>query len=81
MDIDPTPAESKNLKVVANALERQDDTLDGPEAAEEDGSKVDHSMKALGQNSRRAFLGELKKLIERSDVILQVCVSVSSYYA
>lgn len=73
MDIDDAPAESKNLKVVANALERQDDDLlDAPEAPVEDGSKVDHSMKALGQNSRRAFLGELKKLIERSDVILQV---------
>eukprot|EP01039_Chlorochromonas_danica_P005942 gene5942-6542_t len=64
----------KNAQVVINAMEaaaRADDYTNESDN-EEDGAKEVHSMKAMGQNSRRAFLGELKKLVERADVILQV---------
>lgn len=64
----------KNAQVVINAMEaaaRADDYASESDD-EEDGAKEVHSMKAMGQNSRRAFLGELKKLVERADVILQV---------
>lgn len=41
------------------------------EKEEDDGSMVKHQG-SLGQNSRRAYMKELKKVIDRADVILQV---------
>lgn len=41
------------------------------EESEEEEEKTTNN-KSLGQNSRRAFLGELRKVVERADVILQV---------
>lgn len=65
--------ESKNSLVVQNAMEAaaRHDSYETAEP-EDDGAKDVKSMKQMGQNSRRAFLGELKKLVERADVILQV---------
>jgi nuclear GTP-binding protein len=41
------------------------------ESEEEEDEKTENN-KALGQNSRRAFMGELRKVVERADVVLQV---------
>lgn len=45
------------------------------EEVEEENSKDESEAtnnKSLEQNSRRAFFGELRKVVERTDVILQV---------
>lgn len=66
--------DSKNAQMVLNAMEAaaQQDLQEDSDEEVEDGTKEVLSMKSMGQNSRRAFLGELKKLVERADVILQV---------
>lgn len=48
-----------------------EDEMSGSESEEEEEIGTNNS-KNLGQNSRRAFLGELRKVVERADVILQV---------
>lgn len=60
-------------------MEEEDDEEEGSEDEEESGSESEDeediggtNNKSLGQNSRRAFLGELRKVVERADVILQV---------
>lgn len=51
----------------------EEDEESGSESEEEEEEEVGTSNnKSLGQNSRRAFLGELRKVVERADVILQV---------
>lgn len=65
-------------KMEVEEVEEDDEEEEG---SEEEGSEEDSeeeedekttNNKSLGQNSRRAFLGELRKVVERADVILQV---------
>eukprot|EP00598_Pedospumella_elongata_P000518 CAMPEP_0184978342 /NCGR_PEP_ID=MMETSP1098-20130426/8861_1 /TAXON_ID=89044 /ORGANISM="Spumella elongata, Strain CCAP 955/1" /LENGTH=496 /DNA_ID=CAMNT_0027501463 /DNA_START=45 /DNA_END=1535 /DNA_ORIENTATION=+ len=52
--------------------EEEMDEESGSESEEEEEDIGGTNNKSLGQNSRRAFLGELRKVVERADVILQV---------
>lgn len=56
----------KNLSIISKAL-AGDNTFE--EAEEEEENDVNLS---LGQNSRRAFLRELRKVVEKADVIINV---------
>jgi nuclear GTP-binding protein len=68
----------QSMEVDEQQEEEGDDDED-ESGSDEDGSGSDDeedigttNNKSLGQNSRRAFLGELRKVVERADVILQV---------
>jgi len=56
-----------SVQLSANALSTDIDPQDVSEASDK---VVNHSN--LGQNSRRAYLKELKKVVETADVILHV---------
>ncbi len=68
MDVDIE--EEEETKPRSNLLLPQTTNESSYEVAPED--SIDMNYKNLGQNSRRAFLGELRKVVERADVILQV---------
>ena len=69
MDIDRIES-SIITKNKLNLPNQVDDSID--QDREDDDDIPDLSCKSLGQNSRRAYLRELRKVIERADVILQV---------
>ena len=63
----------KNLVENANSSKAQfDDDSDQEEGVQKQDEAADLFEKNLGQNSRRAYLRELRKVVERADVILQV---------
>ncbi len=67
MDVESDEEDNKqnNNHLLSSIVTEQE-----PEVAVED--SIDVNYKNLGQNSRRAYLGELRKVVERADVILQV---------
>ena len=46
-----------------------------------DGVCVHRDMKNLGQQSRRAFIRDLKEVVEQADVILEVSLSLTRTHA
>lgn len=59
----------RNESVIQNALTAQHDDDD---ASEDDAREQVQGISNLGQNSRRAYLKELRKVVDRADVIMQV---------
>lgn len=70
MEIEETkPNASKNLSIINNI---KSSSIENDENLDEFAVDNNLPQKALGQNSRRAYLKELRKVVERADVILQV---------
>jgi nuclear GTP-binding protein len=65
MEVDEDEKAAPNSTLLLNTVVNSDIVV-----AQED--SIDVYSKNLGQNSRRAYLGELRKVVERADVILQV---------
>jgi nuclear GTP-binding protein len=53
-------------------MDEDESEVDAPDLVEADEDGEDNNDKSLGQNSRRAYLKELRKVVEKADVILQV---------
>jgi len=60
---------AKNLSIINNISATNEATYDVDEDKNEE---MDVFQKGLGQNSRRAYLRELRKVVDRADVILHV---------
>lgn len=60
-----------DMNVQTESTNVSENGTSGMELEEEDGS-FDPKTSAMGQNSRRAFLKDLKKVVENADVILHV---------
>jgi nuclear GTP-binding protein len=65
VDTDAQAKASRNESVIKNAMNQAEQGAESGE--DEEGGSAN-----LGQNSRRAYLRELRKVVERADVILQV---------
>ena len=63
--------ELRNKNTISNTA-NSDDEFDYPEKNDNIDGTHDIKSSALGQNSRRAYLKELRKVVERADVILHV---------
>jgi nuclear GTP-binding protein len=68
MDIVKPTEKAAKVFDIAAAMALKPTIIEDQDAAEE----YEYGSKNLGQNSRRAYLKELRKVVERSDVILQV---------
>jgi nuclear GTP-binding protein len=62
----------KNEQVLLNASLNQQESIEEEDIEEDVPTLVDGNVKLLTQNSRRAYLSELRKVIQRADVIIQV---------
>lgn len=62
----------KNEQVLLNASLKQQDGVVEEDIEEEAPMLIDGNVKLLTQNSRRAYLSELRKVVQRADVIIQV---------
>ena len=68
-------AKRRNLNVaIGSAVKDETEDMDGgdADAQEENDGSMELTARDGGQNSRRAFLKELRKVVDNSDVILHV---------
>eukprot|EP01038_Epipyxis_sp_PR26KG_P006905 gene6905-9457_t len=64
--------EEKMLKIIPNINPVKNDENDDQDEYDMHDGSIEINSKNLGQNSRRAYLKELRKVIDRADVILHV---------
>lgn len=65
-------------KLAQRAASAAADRANDMDDEDDDDGAVDNGDKNMGQQSRRAYLRELRKTVERADVILQVTNSFRS---
>lgn len=62
----------KRTTMASSLLKTAEETMEFESEESEEEEDVTPAVAALGQNSRRSFLGELRKIVENADVLLHV---------